>query len=89
MMGRTVVIDSDRRLAAALLLRAAKDAQSDDPALAVEARRWLISRGAFWAELALGIPQERLMYWVDRLPALPYEQLTMFEAWCEPSEWVE
>ncbi len=79
MMGRTVVIDSDRRLAAALLLRAVKDAQSDDPALAVEARRWLIGRGAFWAELALNIPQERLMYWVDRLSALPYEQLTMFD----------
>lgn len=79
MMGRTMVIDSDRRLAAALLLRAVKDAQSDDPVLAVEARRWLIGRGVFWAELALNIPQERLMYWVDRLSALPYEQLTMFD----------
>lgn len=73
------MIDPNRRLAAAILLRAVKDARSDDAALAAEARRWLIGRGTFWAELALGISQERLMCWVEQLSALPYEQLTMFD----------
>ncbi|MCP4542454.1 MAG: hypothetical protein GY832_35470 [Chloroflexi bacterium] len=79
MMGMTAMIDPDRRLAAALLLRAVKDAQSDDPVLASEARRWLAGRGTFWAELALNISRERLMCWVDRLSTLPYEQLTLFD----------
>ena len=71
-------MDAYRRLAAAILLRAARDAQSNDPALASEARRWLAGPGASWAELALDIPHQQLTYWVERLPALPYEQLTLF-----------
>ncbi len=73
------MIDPNRRLAAALLLRAMKDAQADDPELAAEARRWLIGQGVFWVELALNIRQERLARWVDQLPTLPHEQLTFFE----------
>ncbi len=78
-MCKTAMIDPNRRLAAALLLRAVKDAQSDDPVLAAEARRWLVNQGTFWAELALNIPQERLAGWMERLSVLPYEQLTMFD----------
>ena len=79
MTGMMAMIDPSRRLAAALLLRAVKDAQSDDAVLASEARRWLAGQGTFWAELALGIPREQLVGWVDRLSALPYEQLTLFD----------
>ena len=74
-----IMIDPDRRLAAALLLRAVKDAQADDPELAAEARRWLSSQGVLLVELALDIHRERLARWVDRLPALSHEQLTFFE----------
>ncbi len=73
------MIDPNRRLAAALLLRAMKDAQADDPELAAEARRWLIGQGVFWFELALDIRRERLARWLDQLPTLPHEQLTFFE----------
>ena len=74
-----IMIDPDRRLAAALLLRAVKDAQADDPELAAEARRWLSRQGVLLVELALDIHRERLARWVDRLPALSHEQLTFFE----------
>jgi hypothetical protein len=78
-MGRVEMVDPNRRLAAALLLRAVQDAQANDPALAAEARRWLAGPGAVWAELALDISRERLALWMDQLPTLPYEQLTLFD----------
>jgi hypothetical protein len=67
-----------RKLVVAVLLAAVEDAQSDDPALAAEARRWLEGEGAIWAEM-LDISPERVMGWVGRLPVLPYEQLTLFD----------
>jgi hypothetical protein len=73
--GRSATAYSARRLAAAMLLTAVEDAQSDDPALAAEARRWLSGAGAIWAEM-LDISPERVTGWVGRLPVLPYEQLT-------------
>lgn len=67
-----------RRLAAAILARAALDALDDDPILAAPARRWLAAEGAPWAE-QLDIPPERVMTWMGQLPALPWEQLTLFD----------
>ena len=67
-----------RRLVAAILVRAARDAQTDDPDLAAPARRWLARSGAAWAEM-LDIPPERVTAWVGQLPALSYEQLALFE----------
>lgn len=65
-----------RRLAAAVLARAALDALDDDPALAAPARRWLAAEGAAWAEW-LGLPPERVTGWLVGLPALPWEQLAL------------
>lgn len=68
-----------RRLVAAILVRAVWDAQEvGDPDLAAPARRWLRGAGAHWAEL-LGIPPERVRRWVTGLPALPYEQMTLWD----------
>ncbi len=68
-----------RRLLAALLLQAVRDAQeANDPALAAPARRWLASEGAAWA-MWLDIPPERVQRWVAGLPALPYEQMTLWD----------
>ncbi|RLC86469.1 MAG: hypothetical protein DRI79_09980 [Chloroflexi bacterium] len=67
-----------RRLVAAILVRAARDAQADDPDLAAPARRWLAGSGAAWAEM-LDIPPERVTAWVGQLPTLFYEQLALFE----------
>ena len=65
-----------RRLAAAMLARAALDAQSEDPALAAPARRWLAGEGVAWAEW-LGMPPERVGNWLADLPVLPWEQLAL------------
>lgn len=73
-----VAVDPDRRLAAALLLQAVRDAAGDDPTLAAEARRWLGSAGLDLVE-ALDIHPERVEGWVMGLPALLYEQLTLFD----------
>jgi len=67
-----------RRLVAAILARAARDAQADDPDLAAPARRWLARSGAAWAEM-LDIPPERVAAWVSDLEPLPYHQLALFE----------
>jgi hypothetical protein len=63
-----------RRLAAAMLKRAALDARSDGEH-AAEARRWLARDGMAYAE-ALGLPPERVESWVAGLEPLPCEQLT-------------
>ncbi len=66
-----------RRLGAAVLLRAALDAQEDgDPDLAAPARRWLRRVGAGWVE-QLDIPSTRVTAWVAGLDALPWEQLAL------------
>ena len=67
-----------RSLVVAVLLVAVEDAQSENPKLAAEARRWLASEGVRWAEM-LDISPERVMGWVGRLPVLPYEQLRLFD----------
>ncbi|RLC85483.1 MAG: hypothetical protein DRI79_11340 [Chloroflexi bacterium] len=67
-----------RRLVAAILVRAARDAQTDDPDLAAPARRWLARSGAAWAEM-LDIPPERVTAWVGKQPALSYAQLALCE----------
>ena len=67
-----------RRLLAAMLIRATEDALGTDPEMAAEARRWLRAAGAGLAE-QLDIPPERVVAWVGRLSTLPYEQLTLFE----------
>jgi len=68
-----------RRLAAAVLLRAALDAlDDDDPALAAPARRWLSGDGAQCAE-ELDISEERVAAWLADLVTLPWSQLTLFE----------
>jgi len=66
-----------RRLLAAVLAQATQDARDADPALAAEARRWLAGDGAAWVTW-LDIPAEQVLKWVGQLPALPYEQLTLF-----------
>ena len=68
----------EQRLLAAVILRAVRDAQGDDPILAAEARRWLEATGSDLADL-LDISPERVTAWVGQLPALPYEQLPLFE----------
>jgi hypothetical protein len=69
-----------RKLVVAVLLAAVEDAQSDDPALAAEARRWLAGEGVIWAEM-LDITPERVTRWVSGLHPLPYEQLALFDGW--------
>lgn len=71
--------DSTRRLVAAIVLQAVRDAlEEGDPDLAAPARRWLADGGADLAE-ALDIHPERVEAWVSRLPALAWEQLPLFE----------
>jgi len=72
------ICNPHRRLLAAILLRAARDAACEDPETAAPARRWLWDAGAHWAEL-LDIPSERVWRWVTDLPDLPYEQMTLWE----------
>jgi hypothetical protein len=72
------MMDGYRRLLAATLLRAAKDAQDADPSIAVPARRWLQSEGPAWVEW-LDLPPERVDRWLNDLPALPWEQLPLFD----------
>ena len=68
----------ERQLLVKVLLQAVEDAWSGDPELAAQARRWLRGAGAHWAEL-LDIPPERVRRWVTDLPALPYEQMTLWD----------
>lgn len=70
--------DPDRRLLAALLLRAARDAAGDDPETAAEARRWLVREGAVCAEW-LDLDPGRVVAFLDGLEPLAWEQLTLFE----------
>lgn len=70
--------DPIRRLAAAVVLQAVRDAQAADPALAAPARRWLAHNSTDLADV-LDIPHERVRTWVQRLPSLAYEQLLLFE----------
>lgn len=71
--------DPIRRLAAAIVLQAVRDAQEDgDPDLAAPARRWLACAGVDLAEV-LDIPPERIEAWLRKLPSLTYEQLPLFE----------
>jgi hypothetical protein len=70
--------DPYRRFAAAILLRATRDTESNDPAVAAPARRWLAGDGAVLAEL-LDIPPERMAGWLERQPVLECEQLPLFE----------
>lgn len=63
-----------RRLACAIVARAARDAKSDNPALAHPARAWLADEGACLAE-ALDIPSRRVREWVDGLD--PMRQATL------------
>jgi hypothetical protein len=65
-----------RRLAAAMLVRAVRDAQDEDPALAGPARRWLAKEGVAWAQM-LDLSPEHMSGWLSRLPALPWEQLML------------
>ena len=65
-----------RRLAAAILVKAARDAQSDDPALAGPARRWLETKGISLAEW-LDLPSEQVTSWLADLPILSWEQLAL------------
>ena len=65
-----------QRLAFAVLARAVLDAQEKDPALVAPARRWLAAEGVAWAEW-LELHPERMTGWLDGLPSLPWEQLTL------------
>ena len=55
-----------RRLACAIVARAALDAKSSNPALAHPARAWLVEDGMDLAE-AVGLDPDRVMAWVDGL----------------------
>lgn len=68
-----------RRLLAAVLIRAAKDALDANDVLASEARAWLRAVGGDLAAW-LDIPSERLVAWLVALPPLAHEQLTRVEA---------
>ena len=59
----------ERRAVAALLLRAVRDAESKDPALAAPARRWLAEEAGDWAE-ALDIHPDRVTALLGDLPPL-------------------
>lgn len=63
-----------RRLTAALLLRAARDAVAGDPTLAAPARSWLADEGADLAG-QLDIDAGRVTAWIDGLPGLVQEGL--------------
>jgi len=67
-----------RRLLAAVLMRAAKDALGANNDLATEARGWL---GAVGSDLVmlLDIPPERLAAWLAALPSLPVARLAPHE----------
>ena len=66
-----------RRLAAAILLRAALDAKAADPGLAAPARRWLGDGGAVALAEELDFDGADVTGWVERLPTLPWEQLAL------------
>ena len=59
----------EKRAVAALLIQAARDAQSKDPALAGPARRWLEEGADGWAE-ELDIHPDRVEAWLGDLPPL-------------------
>ena len=61
-----------RRLAAAILKRAALDARRDNGKVALPARSWLVSDP--WAAFlldGLGIARDVVIAWVRRLPDIP------------------
>ena len=64
------------RLLCAVVLRACRDCQSDDPLLSAEARRWLAEEGAMWA-VEIGLDPGQVTGWVAGLEALPWEQLAL------------
>lgn len=68
----------ERRVLAALLLTAARDAKADDPLVAGPARRWLADEGAGLAEM-LDIPPGRVTAFLEGLEPLPWEQTPLFE----------
>jgi len=55
-----------RRLAAAIVVQAARDAKSRKPALAHPARAWLVGDGVDLVE-AVGLDRDRVREWIDRL----------------------
>lgn len=67
-----------RRLLAAILVRAVRDARGEDPQISGEARRWLQGPGADLA-MILGFSPEEVEAWLTQLPELPVEQLPLFE----------
>ncbi len=70
--------DGTRRLLAAMLLQAARDAVDPHPCLAAEARHWLRWVGmdiATW----LGLSRRSLVTWMKHLSPLAYEQLGLFD----------
>ena len=58
-----------RRLAAAIVARAVRDAKSANDSRAIEARSWLVAEAGDLLD-ALDIPQERLADWVAGLPVV-------------------
>lgn len=66
-----------RRLLAAILVRAVRDAQGEDPQISGEARRWLRGPGENFAA-ALGFPSSEVEAWLVQLPDLPGEQLPLW-----------
>jgi hypothetical protein len=68
-----VITYAARRLLAALLLSAMRDATADNPRLALPARRWLVGEGAAMAGM-LGLAPSKVTAWVDSLEALAWEQ---------------
>jgi len=65
-------VGAERRVLAALLLRAAKDAESEDPVLATNCRRFLEGRGLNLAEM-MGLDPDRIKTWLEGLPDLEEE----------------
>lgn len=61
-----------RRLAAAVLLQAVRDAMADNPRIAAKARCWLVGEYAADWLAELGIPQKQVTIWLAGLPRLPY-----------------
>ena len=67
-----------RRLLAAVLIRAIRDALAANSDLAAEARGWLGAVGGDLVTL-LDVPPERLTAWFATLPSLPVGRLAPHE----------
>ncbi|MBM4461322.1 MAG: hypothetical protein FJ011_26785 [Chloroflexi bacterium] len=67
-----------RRLLAAVLIRAVRDALAANSDLAAEVRGWLGVVGSDLVTL-LDVPPERLTTWFATLPSLPVERLAPHE----------